>query len=74
MPQFQQGEGLSREYILRAIQNLQEDETCSDHHPGMSCNDKMVQQFMSGSQSLFKMYLVVHLVPLLVFKIKSLKK
>lgn len=60
--------------VQQAIENTLENETCSDFHPGISCNQKAFSQFIIGSKSIYKMYLVVHLVPLLLFKRKHLKR
>jgi hypothetical protein len=62
---------LSYDFILSAISNSQENETCDQAHPGFGCNEKAIQQFFAGSKSVMKMYLLVHLVPFLLFKRKK---
>lgn len=61
------------DFVQTAIANLKEDETCSQLH-SWSCNVKAMLQFYAGVKSVLKMYLVVHLVPLLLFKFKKLKQ
>ena len=39
-----------------------------------SCNMKSLSQFVEGCKSVYKMYLLVHLIPLLLFKRKKLKQ
>lgn len=41
-------------------------------HAG-SCNQKGISQFIQGCKGVYKMYLLVHLIPLLVLKRKKLK-
>ena len=53
--------------------NPLQNEKCVDLHPGISCNTKMGYQFAATCRSLYKMYLLVHLIPFLVFKRKKLK-
>jgi len=63
---------LSDEFREAAIFNPLENETCEQMHNG-SCNAKAMSQFVEAYKSIYKMYLLVHLVPLLVFKRKKLK-
>ena len=65
---------LSEEFIRKAILNPLENEKCYELHPGVSCNVKMVKQFMATCKSLYKMYLMVHLIPFLIFKRKKVMK
>ena len=65
---------LSEEFIRQAILNPLMDEKCSQLHPGVSCNLKMCLQFAATCKSLYKMYLLVHLIPFLIFKRKKLMK
>ena len=43
-------------------------------HIGITCNQKGLMQFLAGCQSVYRMYLVVHLVPFFIFKLKKVKK
>ena len=43
---------------------------CSAFHAGLSCNTKAWEQFLVGFKGTYKMYLVVHLVPFLLFRRK----
>ena len=61
----------SLEFIEECIRNPNEDEKCHQLHPH-SCNMKALLQFRSGSQGVYKMYLLVHIIPLLL-KRKQLK-
>ena len=67
-------QAVSSVVIEQAILNKLQNETCQDYHPGISCNSKAWAQFVQGSRSVFKMYLAVHLVPLLLFKRKHIKE
>lgn len=60
-------------FISQALLNPLEDEKCSQLHKG-SCNLKAVEQFGNGCKSMFKMYLLVHIIPLLTVKRKRLIK
>jgi hypothetical protein len=62
------------EFIREAICDPQQSESCSDFHPGISCNRKAFCQFFLGCKSVTKMYLIVHILPFLVFKRKQLKE
>lgn len=65
---------LSPEFVQQAIANPLENELCADLHPGLSCNATMLHQFAHTCQALYKMYLLVHLVPFLLFKRKKLRQ
>jgi hypothetical protein len=65
---------VSKQLIDHAIDYPDEHLECMHFHHGMGCNEKMLIQFISGSQSLSKMYLIVHLVPFLLFKRKKTKE
>lgn len=45
---------------------------CSMLHSG-SCNHKFLEQLRNTSKSMWKIYLLVHLIPLVVFKRKKLR-
>lgn len=62
---------LSREFMERAIENPLQNEQCVDMHLG-SCNAKAFSQFYMGCKSVYKMYLLVHLVPFILFKRKKM--
>jgi len=64
---------LSLEFIEKAINNPLQDEKCADMHGG-TCNFKAISQFFMGCKSVYKMYLLVHLIPLVIFKRKKLLK
>ena len=61
------------EFMRAAFANERCDETCSQLHAG-DYNIKSLIQFAMGVKSVTKMYLLVHLVPLLLFKFKRVKK
>jgi len=61
------------EYIQKAILNELQDEKCISMHNG-SCNQKAISQLIMGCKSVYQMYLLVHLVPFLLFKIKKALK
>lgn len=65
---------ISEDLIQRAIADPTLDLKCNELHPGISCNEKMLEQFMSTNKSLYKMYLIVHLIPFVIFKRKKFKK
>jgi hypothetical protein len=46
---------------------------CSSLHQDCSCNGKFLEQLTNTSKSMWKIYLIVHLIPLVVFKRKKLK-
>lgn len=56
-----------------AFANPRCDESCSQLHAG-DCNIKSLIQFAMGVKSVMKMYLLVHIAPLLLFKFKKVKK
>ena len=58
---------------MGAILNPLENEKCAEMHPG-SCNMKALSQFREGCKGVYKMYLLVHLIPLLTLKRKKLLK
>ena len=64
---------LAADFISRAILNANEDEKCHEMHEG-SCNAKALTQFGNGCKSMYKMYLLIHLIPLLTVKRKRLIK
>ena len=64
---------ISSEFILRAIENVLEDEKCVDMH-SYSCNRKALMQMSSGVQSVSKLYFIVHLIPLILKHKKVVKK
>lgn len=61
------------ETIQKIIDNPLCNEKCDVLHGG-DCNVKFLIQSFYGARAVFKMYLIVHLVPLLLFKLKKLKK
>jgi hypothetical protein len=58
------------DYVSKAINNILCDEKCHDLHGG-NCDIKALSQFVMGCKSVFKMYLLVHLIPFLLFKRKK---
>jgi hypothetical protein len=62
---------LSLDFIQKAIDNPLQDEQCIDMHGG-TCNAKAVNQFIMGCKSVYKMYLLVHLIPFVLFKRKKM--
>ena len=65
---------LTSQYIQDAIDHPEVRLFCKDLHHGITCEFKFLNQFISGCKSLSKMYLIVHLVPFLLFKRKKLKE
>jgi hypothetical protein len=63
---------MDQETINKVLANVKCDETCELLHAG-DCNVKGLVQFAMGVESVFKMYLLAHLVPLLLFRLKKLK-
>lgn len=61
------------EFMSAAFANEKCDETCSQLHAG-DCNVKALIQFAMAVKSVLKMYLLVHIIPLLLFKFKRVKK
>jgi hypothetical protein len=59
--------------MAQALGGITQNEKCSQLHPG-SCNAKAISQFTMGCRGVFKMYLLVHLIPLLTYKRKKLAK
>ena len=64
---------MDEETIKNILANVNCDEKCEFLHAG-DCNLKTLIQFFLGAKSVFKMYLLAHLVPLLLFKLNKLKK
>ena len=62
---------LPEEFIYEALRNPAQNEKCHQMHAG-SCNLKALSQFTEGCKGVYKMYLLVHLIPLLTFKRKKL--
>lgn len=62
---------IPEDYIQKAILNPLQDEQCCDLHPGISCNMKMLYQFAMTCKNLYKTYLLVHLIPFIIFKRKK---
>ena len=65
---------VSEETVRLAILNPLHDEDCNHYHPGMTCNEKGFSQFFIGSKAVAKMYLMVHLIPFLLFKRKKVRQ
>jgi hypothetical protein len=64
---------LSQDFIYEAFRNPLQDEKCQQMHAG-TCNMKSFSQFKEGCLGVYKMYLLVHLIPLLTLKRKRLIK
>jgi hypothetical protein len=64
---------LSQDLIQKILLNPLENEKCNLLHEG-NCNVKALQQFAMGCKGLYKMYLLVHLIPLILFKRKKVAK
>lgn len=62
------------EFIREAIDNPNQQFLCSITHPGMNCNEKMLQMILKGLKPVIKTYLPVHILPFLLFKRKDFKK
>jgi hypothetical protein len=62
---------MTEDFIYEALRNPLENETCDQLHAG-SCNMKGMSQFVEGCKGTYKLYLIVHLIPLLIFKRKKL--
>lgn len=62
---------LNQKFVQKAIEQPELDITCLDLH-AESCNLKALMQFKNACKTLWKIYLVVHLIPL-VLKRKELK-
>jgi hypothetical protein len=62
---------MSPEFIAQTLDNPLQNEKCEQMHAG-SCNDKALSQFLMGCRGVYKMYLLVHLIPLLTLKRKKL--
>jgi len=63
---------MSVEFVQRAIDNILENEKCADMHE-YSCNRKALNQLIYGCKSVSKLYLFVHLIPL-VLKFNRVRK
>lgn len=61
---------LTKEFITRAIMDPTAIQTCAQMHDG-SCDGKAMSQFGEGCKGLYKMYLLVHIIPILMFKRKK---
>lgn len=62
---------LTQEIIERGIRDCRL-VSCAELHEG-SCNMKFLEQFSNGCRSLYKLYLIIHLAPVLLFKTKRLR-
>ena len=59
-------------FVERAIGNRLEDEKCGQLHVG-NCELKSVIQFLRVVKSVFKMFLMAHLIPFLLYRLKKAK-
>lgn len=59
---------MTQEFIKNAILNELEDEKCWQLHSGISCNLKACQQFKNTFKSLYRVYLLAHVLPFLIFR------
>ena len=64
---------ISQEAIKNILLNPLENEQCHQLHPG-NCNVNALQQFALGCKGVYKMYLLVHIIPLILFKRKKMVK
>ena len=64
---------LSEDFISNTLNNPLTNEKCEQLHSG-SCNMKALSQFKEGCKGVYKMYLLVHLIPLITIKRKKLIK
>jgi hypothetical protein len=62
------------DFIQEAIEDQKHLFPCSITHPGINCNEKMLQLILRGLKPVIKTYLPVHIVPFLLFKRKDFKK
>jgi hypothetical protein len=60
------------EQLRIIIDNPNYDVKCAILHGG-DCNTKAVIQFAMGVKSVFKMYLLAHIVPFLLFKLRKFR-
>ena len=60
------------EFVRRALLSDRRDEKCHQLHVN-SCNMKAAIQFVKTVKSMFKIYLMIHLFPLLLFRFKKLR-
>lgn len=67
-------QAVSQEFIEQAIKDVDGPVTCSDFHPGLSCNAKALSQFASSVKSCSKMYFLAHLIPFVLFKRKKVRQ
>jgi hypothetical protein len=65
---------LTLDFVQEAINNQGQLFSCSATHPGMNCNEKMLQMIVKGLKPVLRTYLPVHIVPFLLFKRKDFKK
>ena len=63
---------MDRGFVERAIGNRLEDEKCGQLHVG-NCELKSVIQFLRVVKSVFKMFLMAHLIPFLLYRLKKAK-
>ncbi|KAM3143746.1 hypothetical protein pb186bvf_004242 [Paramecium bursaria] len=68
-------------YIIRDIPvNIQQQIlkgltfTCDYYHPGLTCNQHSLQAFLRTIKSFSPIYLPIHILPLLIYRRKELKK
>jgi hypothetical protein len=67
------GANMDEEFVRRIIEKGEYDENCSHLHVE-SCNIKALVMFARGVKSLYRIYLLAHLIPLFLFRFKRLKK
>jgi len=65
---------ITLENLIKIINDPRESESCDLYHEGISCNRKMLRQFIMGSISIGKMYLVAHIIHFFIFKRKQFKE
>lgn len=65
---------LSLDFVWDAIKDNSLLLKCSMLHPKHSCNEKFLHQLINTTKSMWKIYLAVHLIPLIVFKRKKLRQ
>ena len=65
---------ISDEIMEMLINGLMPKGHCGLIHPGYTCNQKAFAQAAAGIRAVTKMYLIVHLVPFLIFKRKKVRQ
>lgn len=65
---------VAQSFVEKAIEDVDGTYLCTDFHHHMSCNQKALGQILSTTRSCSKMYFLVHIIPLILFKRKKISK